>query len=437
VRAPLVAGLLFAVVAAVDGDAHPVADGFGVVAETAGVRVYRKDYAGGEPDFVVVADLTRARIDSLVGDIVAPGTGEGPLGGDNPTIQRIANREAWNRAEAADADTFAVLNGQFFNNSGEQVSLAFAVFSDGRNISDGYGTTSEFPGQIRLLRVDHAGDSARIDMFDESAFEAVDGYDHRLAGLDVAADKGPTRLTGRTFIGVRDDDGDGAAELVMVFASSYATQPGAADVLSAFGANAQMMLDGGGSTQLIVDGADYVSSSRTLPHFLVISSDPEPPFDPGPDAGADAGADAAADAGMDGGQSDSSGSGDDGCPEARMCEGLECGPDAFCGLSCGTCGVAQTCVEGQCIARGAEPNPHDASGGIGPDVADITGDSAAVDGGLPGEDARVSSSAGCASTRASRPWAAGALLAMLVAERRRRARHGVRQASQAPTQSPP
>jgi hypothetical protein len=56
----------------------------------------------------------------------------------------------------------------------------------------------------------------------------------------------------------------------MFFSSSYATQTGAANVLSGFGARAQCMLDGGGSTGLVIAGTAKISPTRTLPHTIAM-----------------------------------------------------------------------------------------------------------------------------------------------------------------------
>ena len=255
-----------------------IPDGFHAVAETDGAVCYRKDYPGGQPDFVVVVDLDRARVDSMVGDVTRAGSGEGPLGGDNPSFRRLSLRTFWDRARGADGQTFAVVNGQFFaNTAAGDAPLAFSVHSRDRHISDGYGITAEFPGQKELVLVDNDANDARIPGWNADVFRASGGADHRVAALDVEADKGPSRYTGRTFVGAHDEDGDGRYETFMIFASSYANQPGAAQVLRDFGATELGMLDGGGSTQLIVDGNDLVASSRTIPHVLVVASDPPPP----------------------------------------------------------------------------------------------------------------------------------------------------------------
>jgi len=55
-----------------------------------------------------------------------------------------------------------------------------------------------------------------------------------------------------------------------LFSSQYARQSDANNVLRAFGATNTAMLDGGGSTGLIVDGSTKILTARTIPHAIAI-----------------------------------------------------------------------------------------------------------------------------------------------------------------------
>jgi hypothetical protein len=129
---------------------------------------------------------------------------------------------------------------------------------------------------VRLLQIDHANNRASITGFDAGVYTAADGPDFRLAGLSEDANKGPLNYVGRTFAGVHDANGDGVNETVLFFCSLYAQQPGAASVLREFGASDVIMFDGGGSSQLIVNGTSLVSSTRTIPHALLLRPDAAP-----------------------------------------------------------------------------------------------------------------------------------------------------------------
>jgi len=98
-----------------------------------------------------------------------------------------------------------------------------------------------------------------------------------LAGLREDADKGPQNYTGRTFVGIDDANQDNIYETVLIFNSKTARQPDAAQILRDFGADRLLMLDGGGSTQLVCRSGAYIESSRTIPQaILVVSKSAEP-----------------------------------------------------------------------------------------------------------------------------------------------------------------
>jgi hypothetical protein len=90
-----------------------------------------------------------------------------------------------------------------------------------------------------------------------------------VGALDVTANKGSLNSVGRTFVGVRDDDADGNFETMLVYSSGAATQPQAASVLTASGAQQQAMLDGSGSTFLVVDGVTRIpTDGRLVPQAI-------------------------------------------------------------------------------------------------------------------------------------------------------------------------
>ena len=78
-----------------------------------------------------------------------------------------------------------------------------------------------------------------------------------------------------TFLSMRlisEELRSGTIETLLTFSSTYASQPAANTVLTNFGATAVAMLDGGGSTGLVIDGTTYIAPQRTVPHALVIYS---------------------------------------------------------------------------------------------------------------------------------------------------------------------
>lgn len=61
-------------------------------------------------------------------------------------------------------------------------------------------------------------------------------------------------------------------ETVLVFSSTAARQIDAANTLKSFGANRVAMLDGGGSTGLVVEGKNLIDSGTAVPHAIAFYS---------------------------------------------------------------------------------------------------------------------------------------------------------------------
>jgi hypothetical protein len=246
-----------------------IPSGFSLVISDTGTELYRKDYQGGNPDFVQVVNLSEgAAIELLHGNIVDPGIGNGVYGGDNPLFKRQTLQEIWIDFSSSNNNAFCVTNGQFFVDTVDPTNFAFPLKKDGKYASDGYGF-GEYPNQKLILEIwDDKVDIVPLTketLYSSSASDIV-------AGLTEDANKGPQNSTGRTFIGISDSNNDGKHEIVLIFNSKTAKQSEAANVLRSFGADKIIMLDGGGSTQLVCNGLDYVSSSRTIPQSIGVLS---------------------------------------------------------------------------------------------------------------------------------------------------------------------
>jgi hypothetical protein len=236
----------------------PVPAGFQLILSDQGVKVYRKNYTGGQPDYVTVVDLRYGTIRNFTGWV----TGD--------AIERRSLSTHWNNAVAqntANRRAKVAINGTFFSTDAYPAPIAFGLKADWWKMSYGYGL-NEFPGLVRTLAFDSGFGSSSIQPYSQSTFDS--GIPDVVGGLDPTANKQPSSYTGRTFVGVRDDNGDGHSETVVFFSSNYATQAGAVSVLNGFGAGSKMMLDGGGSTGLIVDGTTYINPARTIPHAIII-----------------------------------------------------------------------------------------------------------------------------------------------------------------------
>ena len=252
-----------------DSISQTIPPDFSLVISDTGTELYRKDYQDGNPDFVQVVNLSEgAAIELLHGNIVDPGIGNGVYGGDNPSFKRQTLQEIWNDFSSSDTNAFCVTNGQFFVDTMDPTKLAFPLKKDGKYTSDGYGI-GEYPNQKLILEIwDDKVDIVPLTnetLYSSSAPDIV-------AGLTEDANKGPQNSTGRTFIGINDRNNDGKHEIVLIFNSKNAKQSEAANVLRSFGADKIIMFDGGGSTQLVCNGNDYVSSSRTVPQSIGVVS---------------------------------------------------------------------------------------------------------------------------------------------------------------------
>lgn len=256
-----------------DSLSQTIPSDFSLVVSDTGTQLFRKDYQGGNPDFVQVVNLSEgAALVLLHGNIVQPGTGNGAYGGNNPSFKRQTMREIWDDFSTSRNNAFCVTNGQFFVDTADPTTLAFPLKIDGEYTSDGYGI-SEYPNQKLILEIWE--DKVDIVPLTKDALYSSSAP-NIIAGLTEDANKSPQNATGRTFIGISDSNGDGRYDTVIIFNSKTAKQSESANVLRRFGADKIIMLDGGGSTQLICNGIDYVSSSRKIPQSIGVVSKSAP-----------------------------------------------------------------------------------------------------------------------------------------------------------------
>ncbi len=232
-----------------------------------GFLLYQKNYSNGSPDFVQTLNLHQGTtLLPLHGTIVDPGLAQGVYGGNNPSFKKKTLPDYWRELVNAEQNPVCVFNGQFFFLSDDPTHLPFPLKKGGMVISDGYGLT-DFPDQKLMLEV--WANYVDIKPLSLEAFNSSTAL-NIIAGLTEDANKRPTQYTGRTFVGIDDRDGDGQAEIVLIFNTLTARQSDAAKTLREFGADKVMMLDGGGSTQLMCEGNWYVRSDRLIPQALAV-----------------------------------------------------------------------------------------------------------------------------------------------------------------------
>ena len=241
--------------------------GFTLISSAPGVELYRKDYPGGSPDFVQVVNLNAgAQVKLLHGEISEYRAGQGVYGGDDPRFLSNRLKHYWNSVSSQYTGTFCVSNGQFFFMPEYPTRLPFPLKVDGTIVSDGYGIN------------DHEGEKLMLELWSDRADireltkEALysSSAPNIVAGLTEDGRKSPTKYVPRTFMGIDDRSGDGNFDTVLVFNTKSARQRDAAQVLRDFGADKVMMLDGGGSTQLICQGSGYVDSERLIPQAIAV-----------------------------------------------------------------------------------------------------------------------------------------------------------------------
>lgn len=245
---------------------------FTLEAEGPGVKLYGDN---SDTNFVQIVSLNQgASVHLLHGAIGDPGIGQGPFGGNNPWFARQTLSAAWNGFSGTNENAFCLTNGQFFSTNDNPTPLAFSLKKGGVIVSDGYaagGPGEEFPGQKLMLEL-WGGKANIVELTRDNLYNS--DAPNIIAGLSEDADKGVFNPNLRTFVGIDDANGDGAYEIVLILNSKGATQGNAADTLRAFGADKVIMLDGGGSTQLICEGVPYISSSRMIPQTLAVSAAP-------------------------------------------------------------------------------------------------------------------------------------------------------------------
>jgi len=235
--------------------------GFKEIVSDRGVKVYKKDNELGKSEYVTVVNLKSGSISNLAGEFINAPNGE---------VGRKSITDFWNDAVKQNTTTRKakiVVNGTFFSQNNTPTPIAFGLKVAGTIISYGYGI-NEFPNLITTFSFNSLKKYASIQTYNKVTFDS--STPDVVGALDPTANKSAEKYLPRMFVGVRDDDGNGSNETVILYSSAYARQVDASDVLRKFGANSIAMLDGGGSTGLIVDGETYIKAGRTVPQAIAV-----------------------------------------------------------------------------------------------------------------------------------------------------------------------
>jgi len=247
---------------------------FKLVDADIGVQLFRKDYPDGTPDFVQVVNLGQgASLKFMYGKIVEPRPKKGGFGHADPRMTSLPINSYWQQAKEINDHTLCVTNGLFFYMPEYPTRLAFPLKVDNEFITDGFGFRT-YLGEKQMLELWENRANIREltnDNFNLSTAPNIIG------GLTEKANKRAKNAVGRTFMGIADYNEDGIYEIVFLLNTKTALQTSAATVLRSFGANNVMMLDGGGSTQLLCREAHYIESDRPIPQAIAIIAG-EPPL---------------------------------------------------------------------------------------------------------------------------------------------------------------
>ncbi|WP_026733674.1 phosphodiester glycosidase family protein [Fischerella sp. PCC 9605] len=260
--------LLLGIVTAVISISHSytaqalsIPSGFQPILEDTGVQVYKKDDTNGKLEYVTVVNTAKATIENLIGAVDST---------PNDRVSKKTLSNFWQDAvnqNTSSRKAKVVVNGAFFSTRDNPTGIAFGLKVHGNLITYGYAIGKEYPGQIRTFAFNPLLGSANIQAYIQQTFNR---FPEVIGLLDTGANKSASKYLPRTFVGVRDDNSDGVKETVLLYSSNYARQIDASQVLRSFGASAQAMLDGGGSTGLIVDGKSFISTNRPVPHAIAV-----------------------------------------------------------------------------------------------------------------------------------------------------------------------
>ncbi len=282
------------------GEATPA--GFALLLQGRGVAVYLSEEEAPEPEaeeeqeetegqeesavqpllrreLMQVIDLASgARLALHYGAIAERGSSDGIFGGPNPLIQRQYLETVWQFA-AAHPDAFCVSNGTFFLDmrDGARVDptvLSFPIKHEGVVISEG---DEQRRFRSARLMLELWGEHATITPLSRQSFYSSEAP-NVIVGLSPRAPLRSLARVGRSWVGTADGDGDGRHETLYVYSALAVTQAHAEQVMRAFGAEEMLMLDGGGSTQLICEGDGYITQSRPLPQTVITLQAPLPPL---------------------------------------------------------------------------------------------------------------------------------------------------------------
>jgi hypothetical protein len=242
------------------GLATPIPKGFNSILDRSGVQAYRRDLGDGRSEYVTVVNLKRGKITHIIGTVSQTPHGK---------IERKSLLGLWDLAaknKPKNTTLQILVNGTFFSQKLDPAPLAFGLKVGRKVVSYGYGL-DEFPGLLRIFGFNDRK-AAIANLNDAKIFD--NSFPNLVGALDSTANKSADKYLPRTFVGIKDTDGDRNYETVIFYSSSAVRQIDASHTLDSFGVQKKVMLDGGSSTGLTIDGVVYIQPNRTIPHAIAI-----------------------------------------------------------------------------------------------------------------------------------------------------------------------
>jgi Phosphodiester glycosidase len=228
----------------------PIPTGYQRILDSSGVRVFKNS---DRADYITSIDLKQSTAINLTGKYTGAPDGK---------VSHRSMSEFWQDAVAKNTSqqqAQVVINGAFFAQYKQATGIAFGLKSAGTVISYGYGL-DEFPGLNKAIAWNNTTKQVKIADYDRATFDRAE-FPEVVGALAETAGKRANRPLARTFIGVKDST-------ILVFSSKAARQVDAVNALKSFGAKQVAMLDGGGSTGLVVNGQKLIDTGTSVPHAI-------------------------------------------------------------------------------------------------------------------------------------------------------------------------
>ncbi|MEW6180529.1 MAG: hypothetical protein AB1522_11435 [Chloroflexota bacterium] len=223
------------------------------VTETDGVTLYRKDYSGGTPDYVLRVNLAHhAALEILTAALSTSAVDPAPQPLD----------VFWEQYQADEDDAFCVISGPFF--SDPSLNPALGLKANGALLRPVSSLSGSNP-PLALLEV--WDEYARISPYTAEAFQQS-AAPVVVVSLSAQAANQAQTFTSRTLIGLQDGDGDELYETLFFFSSKTTRQSDAIEVLRSFGAQDFILLADGDFAQMNCEGLPYVFAEASIPSAI-------------------------------------------------------------------------------------------------------------------------------------------------------------------------